>query len=87
MKKKDVELPDSLWSILKGIFVRYSNDLFIFAAQDHKTGLSEPCQFTHFGKVVMFGTLDCSHNLQTLICVIIIKAIQFQPLVDGHILF
>jgi len=35
----------------------------------------------------MFGTLDCSHNLQTLICVIIIKAIQFQPLVDGHILF
>ena len=82
-----MELPDSLWSILKGIFIQYSNDLFIFAAQEHKTGLSEPCQFTHFGKVVMFGTLDCSHNLQTLICVIIIKAIQFQPLVDGHILF
>lgn len=38
-------------------------------------------------KVVLFGILDCSHNLQTLICVIIIKAIQFWSLVDGHIMF
>lgn len=31
-----------------------------------KTGLSEPSQFIHFGKkVVLFGILDCSHNLQT----------------------
>jgi hypothetical protein len=62
-----VELPDSLWSILKGIFIQHSNDLFIFAAQEHKnwTFRTESVHPFWKKKVVLFGILDCSHNLQT----------------------
>lgn len=61
--KQVVELPDKIWSILKGIFIQDSKDL------DRSRGAQNwTFRPMSFGDLVWFGSLDCSQPANIHLC-------------------